>query len=75
MTLTSKEFEAICKQHDYDDGDAERACDFLHDLLSAEVSAIEAIEPEARNTLKRVHTAANEMRATAFDICSDRFGE
>ena len=70
MYITKEKFWEICKKYSsllVMEGDAVKALNFVHDLLTAEADAIKEREPGAFVSIDRLNVAAGEV----FDICSD----
>lgn len=78
MYITKEKFEQICKGYGdllIVEGDAVKALNFVHDLLTAEADAIKEKEPTATVTIKRLEDAAYEVFSVSGEVDWQEFRE
>lgn len=75
MLISREDFDAITYRYNLTDGEAENACDFVHELLCAEADLTEEKYPTATVSMNRLNNAAYQVFEVGSDIASDTFGE
>lgn len=75
MVINREKFDELLAEYDYNDYDAERACDFVKDLLNAEREHLEEHEPTAWRSIEELGIAAHQASTMGSDISADCFDE
>lgn len=78
MTLSAEKFENIKKRYKsflIIDGDVESAFNFVLDVLSEEIEALEAKCPYATHTINELESAVRNVQSIAYDVEDDVFDE
>lgn len=75
MLISREKFDELLEQYGFTDSEAEDACNFVCDLLTAGRDLTEKRYPSAFNTVNELDAAAYKASGAGCDISSDNFGE
>jgi len=75
MILSREKYDEILAKYVMDDSDAEKAFDFVHDVLAAEADETERKVPYATRTIADLNEAAYTVFTSGSDAFWDNFNE